>query len=182
MSTTQAQFTSPMTGDEVPKLDNAIAIGEDLAFQERWWKFERVVWLFFVLILVADVLGVFGRGWFAKAKLNVSESGIAVDYERVARASTPSIMRIHVLPGAVQNDTFQLYVSETLVKELGTQRVVPQPERSVIGDGGITYTFPASNADSEIQFALEPSFPGVHTFTLQVPGKQPVSARVVVVP
>ena len=181
MSST-AQFTDPLSGNEVPKLDNAVAIGEDLAFQERWWKFERAIWLFFVLILVADVLGVFGRGWLAKAKLNVPASGIVVDYERVARASTPSIMRIHVLPASLQNGIFQLYVSETMVRELGTQRVVPQPERSVIGDGGITYTFPASDANSAIEFALEPSFPGIHTFTLQVPGRQPVSARIVVVP
>jgi hypothetical protein len=178
----EQRLTNPVSGDEVPKVDNAVSIGEDLQFQERWWKFERLVWGFFVLVLLADVLGLFGRGWLAKAQLKEPNSGMVVDYERVERASTPSIMRIDFGPDAVVNHQLQLFVSESLVKELGTQRVVPQPEHSSIGDDGITYTFPAQGGKTEVQFALESSFPGVHRFTLQVPGKKAVGARVVVMP
>lgn len=182
MAQEQAKFTDPVSGDEVPKLDNAVSIGEDLSFQETWWKFERGIWIFFLLILIADVLGVFGRGWLAKAKLNKPGSALAVDYERVERASTPSIMRIFFLPDSVQNGAVHLFVNETLLRELGTQRVIPQPERTVIGNGGVTYTFPVQGGPIEIQFELQPSFPGLHTFILQVVGKQPVSARIAVVP
>jgi hypothetical protein len=175
-------FTDPVSGNEVPKIDDAVAIGEDLKFQERWWKFEHVVWWFFLLILLADVFGVFGRGWAAKAKLMEPKSGMFVDYERVERASTPSIMKIQFGPDSVVNGQIQLFASESLVKELGTQRVVPQPEHSVIGNGGITYTFPAQGGVQDVQLQLEPSFPGVHKFTLQVPGKQAVGGRVLVVP
>lgn len=179
----QAKFTDPLRGDEVPKVDRAVAIGEDLGFQETWWKFERAIWIFFLLILIADVLGVFGRGWLAKAKLNIPGSTLAVDYERVERASTPSIMRIRFLPGSEHDGAVHLFVNDKLLKELGTQRVAPEPERSVVGNGGVTYTFPVQgDGETEIQLALEPSFPGLHTFRLQVPGKQPVSARVAVVP
>ena len=178
----QNAFTNPVSGDEVPKIDNAISVGEDLEFQESWWKFERAVWIFFLLVLVADVLGVFGRGWLAKAKLNNPDSGMVVDYERVERASTPSIVKIQFGPEAIVNGQIQLFISESLVRELGTQRVVPQPERSTIGDGGITYTFPAQGQTAEIQLALEPSFPGIHTFTLQVPGRAAVGGHIVVVP
>ena len=178
----QQTFVDRVSGNEVPKVDNAIAIGEDLAFQERWWKFERVVWSFFLLILLADVLGMFGRGWLSKAKLTSPDSGMIVDYERVERASTPSILRIQFGPDSIENGAVHLFVSESLVRELGTQRIVPQPENSILGGGGITYTFPVRGGASEIQFALQPSFPGVHQFVMQVPGKQPVSAHVVVVP
>ena len=61
------KLLDPLKGDEVPKVDNAVAVGEDLEFQERWWTFERVIWSFFALILLADMLGAFGRGWLAKA-------------------------------------------------------------------------------------------------------------------
>jgi hypothetical protein len=181
-ATAEPKLTNPLTGDEVPKVDDAIAIGEDLAFQERWWKFERAIWIFFLLLLVADVLGVFGRGWLAKAKLDVPESGMIVEYERVARASTPSVMRIRITPSNQQVGTLQLFASESLVRELGTQRVIPQPQSSTIGNGGITYTFPIQSGDAEVQLALEPSFPGVHRFTLRIPGRQPASASIVVVP
>lgn len=178
----EERFTNPVSGDEVPKVENAIAVGEDLAFQERWWKLERVVWSVFLLVLIADVLGVFGRGWLAKAQLKEPASGMQVDYERVERGSTPSIMKIQFAPDAAVNRQLQLFVSESLVKELGAQRVVPQPEHSTLGEGGITYTFPAQSGKTEMQIELQPSFPGVHSFTLQIPGKQAVGAHVVVVP
>ncbi len=178
----QQAFTNPVTGDEVPKVENAISIGEDLEFQERWWKFEHIVWGFFALVVLADVLGVFGRGWFAKAKLNEPESGMVVDYERVERASTPSIITIHFNPDAASNGTVQLYISNSVVKELGNQRVSPQPEHSTIGNDGITYTFPAASGVMDVQLALEPSFPGYRGFTMQIPGRQAVGAHIVVVP
>lgn len=176
------KFLDPVSGEEVPKVDNAVAIGEDLQFQERWWSFERVIWSVFALILLADVLGGFGRGWLAKAKLGGAGTGVTVDYERVERASTPSIMDIKFQPDAVTNGAVQLFVSDTVVKQLGAMRVAPQPRDSVIGNGGITYTFLAHGMPAEVQLALEPSFPGVHRFTLQVPGKTAVGGHVVVVP
>ena len=179
---TQERLTNPLSGDEVPKVDNAVAIGEDLGFQERWWKFERLIWIFFALVLLADVLGLFGRGWLAKAKMQRPGTGLSVDYERIERASTPSIMKVRFLPEDIQNGAVQLYVSESVVKELGAQRVVPQPEHSALADNGILYTFAATGGTMEIQIALESSFPGVHDFSLQVPGRSSASARVLVMP
>lgn len=173
----------PVSGSEVPKVDNAVAVGEDLGFQERWWNFERVVWSIFALILVADVLGVFGRGWLAKAELKNPESGMHVKYERVERAMTPSVVSIQFDQSAVRNGSVHLYVSNSVVRDLGESRVIPQPEHSVIGDGGVLYDFPTQGKDPlTVQLELQPSFPGVHPFTLQVPGMAATGSRVVVVP
>ncbi len=176
------KLLDPVNGDEVPKVDNAIAVGEDLTFQERWWTFERIIWSIFLLIILADVLGAFGRGWLAKAELHGAGTGMDVKYERVARAMTPSVMTINFQPTAVHDGKVELFVSDSLIQQLGTQRVVPQPERSTIGQGGITYTFAASAPPAQIQFEMQPSFPGVHGFQLQVPGMERTGARVTVVP
>ena len=141
-----------------------------------------MIWSVFLLIVLADVLGFFGRGWFAKAELHGENTGMDVKYERVERAMTPSVMTIDFRPEAFHDGKIELFVGDSLIKELGTQRVVPQPERSVVGNGGITYTFPASGLPAQVQFAMEPAFPGVHNFNLQVPGLQGTGARVVVVP
>ncbi len=58
--------TQPLTKpveDSVPKVSEAVAVGENLDFQRSWWRFERVVWSVFLVILICDVLGLFGRGW-----------------------------------------------------------------------------------------------------------------------
>ena len=172
----------PVNGDEVPKIDNAVAVGEDLDFQERWWGFERIIWSLFLLIVVADMLGIFGRGWLSKAELHGADMGMDIKYERVERAMTPSVMTIDFRPEAIHDGKVELFVGDSLFRELGNQRVVPQPERSSVGGGGITYIFPASSTPAQIQFAMEPSFPGVHRFQMQVPGMQRTGARIVVMP
>jgi hypothetical protein len=42
-----AAFEKPVT-DPVAKINKELAVGEDLAFQRRWWRFEGVVWAIFV--------------------------------------------------------------------------------------------------------------------------------------
>lgn len=183
MAEESKKLFDPVSGKEVPKVDNAVAVGEDLRFQERWWTFERVVWSVFALILLADVLGVFGRGWLAKAELKNPQSGMYVKYERVQRAMTPSVMSIQFDPAAVHNGNVQLYVSNSMIKELGESRVIPQPEHSTIGDGGVLYDFPTQGREPlTVDLEMQSSFPGVHPFTLQVPGMAATGSRVVVVP
>jgi len=173
--------TSPVE-DSVPKIDKKLAVGENLEFQRKWWKFERAVWIVFFMILVADLLGLFGRGWLSKAQASDSAQTLTVDYERVARASTPSIMTLRFGPNAIHNGHIQLYVSDSVVKPLGAQRISPQPATSALGNDGITYTFDATQLPASAQIALEPSFPGRHSFRLQVVGGAPIEASIIVVP
>jgi hypothetical protein len=176
------QFVDPVHNDAVATVDNAVAIGEDLAFQERWWKFEHIIWVFFALVLIADALGAFGRGWLANAELKAPSSAMDIRYERVERVSTPSIITINFAPEAVNQGKVQLFASDSIVQKLGADRVIPQPEQSSIGNGGITYTFAGNNVPATVQFELQPPAPGIYNWTLQVPGQQPVNARVVVMP
>ena len=177
----EAKFAEAIQ-DSVPKVDNTVAVGEDLDFQRSWWRFEHAIWIFFVLVLLADVLGVFGRGYLSKAELHASDQSLFVKYERTERASTPSIMTIQFGPSAVHDNKVQLFVSESLIRQLGNQRISPQPAGSVLSQHGITYTFPIASAPAIVEFAMQPSFPGIHAFTLQVPGQSAVQARIVVVP
>ncbi len=174
-------FEKPVE-DSVPKVDHAIAVGEDLEFQRRWWRFERIAWVFLGLIVLCDVLGLFGRGYLANAERVSADGGVTLKYERVERASTPSIMTFRFGPAAIHDGRIRLFVSEDVVKTLGAQRISPQPAESVIGGGGITYTFPASDAEATVEVMLEPSFPGIHRFTVGVAGSELLRERVVVVP
>jgi hypothetical protein len=177
----QAEFSQPVQ-DSVAKVNREVAVGEDLDFQRSWWKFERFVWSFFLLLLVLDLAGLFGRGPLSHAHLEASDNSIAVEYEKIARAETPSILDISFGPSAIQDGKVRLFVSESIVKALGAQRLSPAPLATEIGNAGLTYIWPASAPPASVQFALQPSSPGIFHFTLQVPGAQPVTARVVVMP
>jgi hypothetical protein len=175
------EFSSPVE-DSVPKVSNELAVGENLDFQRKWWRFERAIWLFFLLLLICDLLGLFGRGWLAKARRSTPDGALVLDYERIARASTPSVMTLNFGPDAIRNGHIQVFISDSLVKPLGAQRISPQPAVSAVGNGGITYTFDATQAPALVQIALEPSFPGLHPFRIDLAGEPPIDARIFVVP
>jgi hypothetical protein len=168
--------------DSVAKINNEVAVGEDLDFQRKWWRFENAAWVFFTLIIVLDLAGLFGRGPIAKAERRTADGTIDVKYERIERTDSPSIMTIAFGPSAIQDGKIQLYISNSLVKSLGTQRVVPAPGDTVIGEGGLTYTFPATKPPASVDLALQPSGPGIYDFTINVVGADPVHAKIVVVP
>jgi hypothetical protein len=168
--------------DSVEKVNGEVAVGEDLPFQRKWWRFERATWIFFGLILVLDVAGVFGGGPLAKARRTAPDGSIDVRYDRIERTGTPTILTIDLGSSAIKNGKVLLYVSNSMVKELGAQRVIPEPEGTKIGDGGLYYSFPVSSLPASVEFALEPTGPGLRHLTLQTRESTPVSADIFVVP
>jgi len=168
--------------DSVPKIQNEIAVGEDLEFQRKWWRFEKIIWPILLAIVVWDLLGGFGRGWIAKTRKSTPDQAMQLDYERIARGSTPSVMTFQFGDKAIHNGRITLYISDSVLKPLGALRVAPQPVMSSVGDGGITYVFPGSKPPAMVQIQLEPSFPGRHKFTVRSDGSPPITGSIIVVP
>lgn len=173
--------TTPVE-DSIEKVNNEVAVGSDLEFQRRWWRFERVIWSLFGLLILADVLGFFGRGPFAKARLRTSDGTMDVQYERIERSATPSILIVQFGPSAIHDGKVRLWASESIVKRLGAQRVIPEPSASTIGDAGILYTFSAGSAPASVQFALQPLAPGSYNLSLRVPGSEQMTMNILVMP
>lgn len=169
--------------DSVPKIDHELAVGEDLQFQRRWWRFEHIAWALFTVIVALDLLGAFGRGPLAKGTLKTPDGAMTLEYERIERFRTPSILTIHFGPAAVRDNKIQLWVSQTVIKELGNQRIIPQPESSVLSPDGILYTWAASDHPDSAAFALEPAKAGMEHFVLRLPltGEE-LGARIFVMP
>lgn len=86
-------FKSPVV-DSVPKVNEEVAVGEDVAFQRKWWIFERLIWSFFGFILLLTVLGVFGRGPVAITQKRSPEGDITLKYDRIERTGTPTDLRV----------------------------------------------------------------------------------------
>lgn len=105
-----------------------------------------------------------------------------IDYERIARASTPSIMTFDFGDAAIHHGRIILFVSSSLVKPLGAQRISPQPAVSSVGEGGLTYVFPASRSPATVEIELQPSFPGAHRFRVEAQGSPPIAGTIFVMP
>ena len=172
-------FQKPV-GDSVPKINDEVAVGEDLQFQRRWWKFEGVMWWLIAAVLLMNFAGLFGRGPLSHA--HMSNDAMDVTYERVERTGTPAILKVQFKAATGSARQVKLHVSQSIVEELGAQRVIPSPLDSAVGDGGLTYTFSAEEVPGSVEFALQPPRPGIYRFTVEVVGSSALSARVVVMP
>ena len=174
-------FTKPVE-DSVARVNDEVAVGEDLEFQRRWWRFEKIVWIVFSLILVADLSGILGRGPLANAKAATNDGTLQLKYERVLRANTSSIITLQPQAGSIHNDKVQIFTSDSVLKKLGAQRIIPQPESSRVGNGGVTYTFPSTGLPMTVQIELKPSFVGPEQFTIGVPGAEMIQAKTFTLP
>jgi hypothetical protein len=74
----------------------------------------------------------------------MQDGSVDIQYERIARFGTPSVLTLTFGPDVVHDGRVRFWASDDLVKRLGNQRVIPQPAESVLSDGGIEYTFPAA--------------------------------------
>lgn len=169
-------------GDQVSKVNEEIAVGEDLGFQRSWWTFERLVWMVFVVIIALDLAGLFGRGPLAHATIASADQSLRVRYERIQRTGTPSILTAEFDGSAIQHGQIELFVSDALVSGLGAQRIIPQPISTRVGGGGLLYTFPVASPPAIVRFELQPPGPGLFRFTLTAGLGNSVTGKTWVVP
>lgn len=168
--------------DSVPKVNDELAVGSDLEFQHRWESLENIVWIFLVIFLLLSLVGFFGRGPMANVKAKSADGSMEVDYERFERFSTPSVMTVKIAPTAIHNGTVELWVGEALVNPLGNQRVIPQPDKSQVGNGGVLYSFPASQGQASIEFQVQPSKIGKTELKMRIPGYSELDLNIYVFP
>ena len=168
--------------DSVAKINEEVAVGEDLHFQRRWWRFEHCVWMFFVLVIALDLAGVFGRGPLAQADMRSADGAFKMHYERIERTGTPSMLTIRLERAAFVDGVATLHVNDNVVAGLGAQRVIPQPATTVVGDGGLTYTFPGRDPPAEVRIELQPARPGIYPIAVGLQGRAPLVTKVWVMP
>jgi hypothetical protein len=173
---------TPPVEDSVPMVNNEIAVGENLDFQRKWWRFSKGLWIVFGLMVLADLIGCFGRGPISHASAAANDGSITMNYDWVERFSTPCILRVSFGPNAVHEGKAQLWTSKSLEMPLGNQRIIPEPESSALHDGGILYTFPVKALPATIEFSLQPADPGLNTLLMRVPGHEAVKRHIFVMP
>ncbi|HEU4684777.1 MAG TPA: hypothetical protein VFS39_09785, partial [Nitrospira sp.] len=69
-------------------------IHQDLAFQRRSWRLQRVGWGVLAVIALAGLLGLFGQGPFSRTTAADPSLPFSVEYDRFARFRSPMILRI----------------------------------------------------------------------------------------
>lgn len=157
------QEDQPNQQENQPSGEPSLHAGDDTEFEKAWWRIEIGIWVFLVLLIGSAATGLLGRGPLAKKKASSPDGRLVVNYDRISRFKTPSATIVQISPSGAGGHDISLWVNDTLVRHLGLSKVVPDPERSEPGPGGVTYTWRVGDITRPfaVRLDLEPDQPGV---------------------
>ena len=138
---------------------SGIDIDEDFKFQQREWLFQKVGWVVIWLLLVAALLGVFGKGPLSEAQVNDPTGVLTVNYTRLERYRSPTTMEVIVGPDQASGGKFAITLDRQFVDRIDIERIDPEPDSVKSEMSRIAYEFeledPAQPAHVLIDYEFE---------------------------
>jgi hypothetical protein len=128
------RLVMPAPAGRMPEIE----INEEIDFQRRAWRVQRMVWVAMALLLGAAMLGFFGLGPLSRIELTVAP-GVSVEYHRWARAHAP--LQLRFLVGETSAGPGRLHLSHSLLSRVRVVRIEPEPTETRADPEGITYQF-----------------------------------------
>ncbi len=102
-------------------------LDQDLAFEERQWKIQRVGWVVMALIVVAALLGVFGSGPLSAATVG-DEASLALQYQRFVRHQGQGELVVRVAPNETVEGRVEFWLTTEFLGEIDLQGISPEPD------------------------------------------------------
>lgn len=135
-----------------------LQIEEDLSFEQREWKAERIGWAIMAAIILAAVLGAFGgAGVFLYQRLTFTQA-VEMEYPLFGRYLTPLTLTFRA-PEQNKHSLRTISFSESYAHAMQAERIIPAPSRIEARNGLLVYTFAGS--PREITFSMKAEEAGV---------------------
>lgn len=169
--------------DSVGKINGEVAVGADFPFQRRWWRFERAVWVFFGLAVIAGLSGALGNsGPLAHGYYRSEDGFFTVEYERVPHYGTPFRVMLHAGPSSIREGRISVWLSRESIRDLGFQRSIPSADAVTVDENGTTLSFPAGGQHGDIELMFKPATAGRQRLEMHTRGSLPFSVVLLVLP
>lgn len=119
--------------------DAGLEMDDEMEFQQRSWKVQRVSWLVMLLVVVAAALGLFGNGPLANATAGSKGSPLYIEYSRFVRQYAPQALAIEVSGAGITPDsTADVWLDRHWLAANDITSITPEPQTSW-NDGDRTY-------------------------------------------
>src|SRR5215207_519621 len=113
----------------MPKQVGDLELDQDLTYQQREWRVERISWIVWLLLIVAALLGLLGPGPLSQTRAGSQDERVWVDYERFVRYRSPTQLIVHIEPDAAQEGMFHLQLDQEFIAKAQIQRIDPEPDQ-----------------------------------------------------
>ncbi len=167
------------------KQAGGLQVGEDLEFQEKEWKAQRLVWALFALLLLLAAAGLFGDGFLAHARAGEEGENLWVNYQRFARIFSPQKMQVSVRPQAFSaQDAVEIRVDREFIEGVRIESIEPEPSSVELQADSYVYTFEVGELQQahEIDFDVQFLRIGFHRAWFGVPAGDEVHLAYFVYP
>lgn len=147
-----------------------LEIVQDLEFQRRAWKVQRISWLGLGLILLGALAGVFGSGPLSQGIVSSQNDSLQLEYDRFGRFQAPAKLNIVLGAGTEQNGQVKVWLSRSYLEKTEVQQISPQPDWVEASPDRLTYVFHTNTRDrpTAVTFYLQPEQVGWQTAEIGV--------------
>ena len=132
----------------------------------------------FVLILLAALAGLIGKGPLSKTVVASSDDTLRVEYSRFIHYQGPVDLKIDVGAASTSNGVIRLRLSKAFVDDVEIERIDPQPVAEAAGAEFFTYTIETeTNAATEVRVHFVANHFGRLAFEVGLTDRASVSLR-----
>jgi hypothetical protein len=115
--------------------DNSIQVTEDLAFQIRMSRFQRIALWFFPLLLAGALAGLAGGGPLSRTMVQDAAGVLRLRFDRFARSTAPQTLELKICSEEAGH-AFELSMDAEFLRRVQIESITPQPiEQSGFADG-----------------------------------------------
>lgn len=131
-------------------------VDEDIDFQHRSWRVQRIGQLGLVAFVVAGLAGVFGGGGLARDRVSDAGRMLRVEHPRFIRTQAPFEMTIHARDSDAGDGRLNVWLDEALLDAFTVEHILPQPRSQTLGPGRLVCEFAEEEASTAaIRLRLE---------------------------
>jgi hypothetical protein len=143
-------LTKQQDPTHLPAPSGQFQIDEDLKFQRREWKIQRVGWVTMALVIIAALLGVFGAGPLSSA--TIEREGLRLEHERFGRLQRDTELRFTI---AGTGGPVLLLIGSEYLDRVMIERITPEPGKVEAVSDGVVFQF-VLQGPAAVTFHLTP--------------------------
>jgi hypothetical protein len=151
---------------------SGVDINQDMDYQRREWRAERIAWVFFSLVIVAALLGLLGQGPLSGGHAGDPTSGLELDWQRIDRNRAPTQLTLTLAPTLIQGSAVRIAFDEAYLDRIEIEEIVPEPQSVETAADAVTYEFEATDSSQPVEVKVDYQYerPGLARGEVRVEG------------
>ncbi len=125
-----------------------VEIDQDLEFQQRMWRAERIGWAVMAILLLCAALGMFGHGALSRT-MALKGDLLTVEYQRFGRYQAPMEMRVYLSAGSSQDHPLFFQLDRVFLMNVQITSIFPKPVTEQPIYDGVQFLFSPTRVKGE---------------------------------